>query len=132
MMKDGDQWRMEASFTPIFVSLPTGQFSSDNEVAVALEKQDFSSSLLIQHPEHDGLWTASQKSAGDSTFYMKEEEREIWQSSQPNLMQLDFWSRADTPIDWFSVPQDVALTLLENARGVCLLEYCCALNLSDL
>ncbi len=44
-------------------------------VAVALEKQDFSSSHLIQHPEHDGMWTASQKSAGDSTFCMRREER---------------------------------------------------------
>jgi hypothetical protein len=47
-----------------------------------LRSRNFSSSLLIQHPEHDSLWTASQKSAGDSTFYMKEEEEEELQSSQ--------------------------------------------------
>jgi hypothetical protein len=50
--------------------------SAQIEVAVALEKQDFSSAQLIQHPEHDGLWTAGQKSAGDSTFCMKKRERE--------------------------------------------------------
>lgn len=38
-----------------------GNYQLRGGLAVALEKQDVvSSPQLIQHPEHDGLWTASQ------------------------------------------------------------------------
>jgi hypothetical protein len=50
---------------------------SFEDLLLLLRSRIFSSSLLIQHPEHDGLWTASQKSAGDSTFYMGRREERV-------------------------------------------------------